>query len=341
MLLFPSLRLLPGAFVQCDLEFAHPLPSASQVRLHGSWDHERRVPLYLTFPHRGNWDISGIRCCVGDVSGFIRVSWTIPHQTSITVSPPTMVDSNLPLISSTQRPGDLTPDTIHRYGDPFDIKPYHPADGIKKIVWKAYAKSGQLLSRHPEPSMTPEGFVAICVFARSSDDDVCGQALAYTHALTELKLDIMVGCEGHRGRPLATDPDAARTLLIDSVWDADGSHDESRSADIQALIDSCSQGDNCVTLRSMVLFCSGSRLTTNADATSILAHASWLEEQGIEPVFFLTQPKDLRAPNARSLKDRAREWLVEPENDQQAPRSPSSYQSFLTTCLARQWEVFT
>lgn len=340
VLSFPALRLLPGALLECELDFVHHFTGSTQVRLHGSWNTQRRVPFDLTFPHRGNWDIHGIRCRVGDLSGFIRVSWTIPQQTSVTVSPSIPNDTNLPLVSSTQRPGDLTPDTVHRYGDPFDIKPYHPSDGMKKIVWKAYAKSGQLLSRHPEPSMTPEGFVAICVLARPEDDVVCGAALAYVEALIELKLEILVGCEGHNGRDLGTDVASAKTLLIDSVWDATNANEIVRVADLQAIIDHCSDGDSRITLRKIVIFCSGSRVSEHDDAHRILSHAAWLEAQGIEPIFFLTQPEAFVRRDTPRLSEKLRGLFVEPDEQLASLPSPSAYKGFLTTCAARQWEVF-
>ena len=264
----------------------------------------------------------------------------IPHQTSIVVAPAIPSDSQLPLISSTQRPGDMVPDAIHRHGDPFDIKPYHPADGINKIVWKAFAKSGQLLSRHAEPSMTPEGFVTICVFARPCDDELCGLALAYVSALEDLKLDILLSCEGHNGRLLGTDFDSSRILLIDSVWDSANSTGTSRIQDLQALIDKCGSGDTRVTVRKIALFCSGSRLTSQSEASQMLELATWLEERGIEPVFFLTQASAFVRREEASLRQRAERLLFEPSGSNTVQTTLFTYQGFLTTCLARQWEVF-
>jgi hypothetical protein len=332
--------LLPGVFLECSVEFAHPGSTPSIVRLFGSSSEQRRVPITLSFPHRGNWDVKAIQCCLGDTTGFVRLRWAVPMQSSIIVTPEIPINTDLPLISSTQRPDDSNPDTVHRYGDPFDIKPYHPADGIKKIVWKAFAKSGELLSRHPEPAMTPEGFVAVCVLARPLDDDLCGRALAYVAALKELKLDILVGCEGHGDREPGRDAHSSKTLLVDSVWDAAQSNHASLVTDIQAIIDESSQGSAHTNLRSLVLFCSGSRLTDKAESAAMIHLAQWLSAQAIEPVFFLTEPQMSHNGPVSPLRKRAQALLIEPHQPHARGASLEQYQQFLSTCLAQQWRVF-
>lgn len=339
VIILPPLKLLPGTYLECNLLFTHERSHQERVRLHGSWNSERRITIDTTFPHRGAWDITGIRCTLADITGFANVSWSIPHQTSVIVAPAIPLNTNLPLVSSTQRSGDLAPDTIHRYGDPYDIKPYHPSDGIKKIVWKAFAKSGELLSRHPEPSMTPEGFVAICILARAHEDEVCGKALAYIEALEELTLEVLVGCEGHNGRPLATSAASSKTLVIDSAWDSSRSDPASLLSDIQAVVDACARNDNQVTLRKMVLFCSGSRFITPRDVEQIIALGTWLESRGVEPVLFLTPPDRLRDSEATAMHTRLRSLVVQPELHENAAQSARCYQSFLSTCLSRQWEI--
>jgi hypothetical protein len=262
-------------------------------------------------------------------------------QSSIIVEPPIPPNTTLPLVSSTQRPGDLAPDAVHRLGDPFDIKPYHPSDGIKKIVWKAFAKSGELLARHPEPSMTPEGFVAICVLARPEDDDLCGKALSYITALKELTLDLLVGCQGHNGRPLGHDAETGKTLLIDSVWDAAKATPGTLQIDLQALIDTCTSSSSQMQLRKVVVFCAGSRLADLAESRSIVELATWLDSQSIEPVFFLSQPQSLTPHPVQSrLTQKAQAIFLERISDTPQTYSASYYQSFLSTCLSKQWEVF-
>jgi len=339
VLVLQPVRILPGTYLACSLEFDHEGSSPSVVKIFGSSSGERRVPLDLSLPHRGSWDVRGIRCVIRDIAGLAQFSWLIPVRSSILIAPPFISDTTLPLLSSTQRPGDLVTDMVHRHGDPFDIKPYHPSDGLKKIVWKAFAKSGELLSRHPEASMTPEGFVTIVVLARPQDDDLCGKAVAYVRSLKELKLDVVVGCEGSRGRALATDATQCEQLLIDSVWDAASTSQQSLIDATQQVLDYCRQQAQ-LSVRKLVLFVAGARVTDTLEADAIRHLAAWLGHQGIEPIFCLAEPKRLLIQSHPSLVRKTLGLFVSPSESESEHLSADNYRAFLTSCLARQWEVF-
>jgi len=231
-------------------------------------------------------------------------------------------------------------DTLNRQGDPFDIKPYHPSDGIKKIVWKAFAKSGELLSRHPEASMTPEGFVTIVTLARPQDDDVCSKVIAYTRALEELKLDLLITCEGAQGRPLARSSSECEELLIDSVWDARLSTSETLERDTNALLDWCAQSSSQIAVRKLLLFVSGARVADAAEAARVTALATWLSAQGIEPIFCVSEPAIYHDATRAGRLHTARSLFVAPERNTTTLSDIRDYQAFLTSCLSRNWEVF-
>ena len=333
-------RILPGFYLECSLDFAQEGTSPTALRISGASRFERKHHLDILFPHRGSWEIRGLRCHLRDSSGLAQFSWTIPQQNAIVIAPPRVRDSHLPLLSSTQRPGDLVTDAFNRQGDPFDIKPYHPSDGVKKIVWKAFAKSGELLSRHPEASMTPEGFVTIVVLARPEDDDLCGKVTAYVRALKELQLDVVVGCEGAGSRDVATDASSCQELLIDSVWDAEHSTATSIIADTQSILDYCTQSRLKITVRKMIIFVSGARVADTEQAKRIEALAQWLETCGIEPVFCLSEPGSLATEQSTGLRERAFSLFVAPPIDTRHVTSATHYRAFLSQCLAKQWEVF-
>jgi hypothetical protein len=229
---------------------------------------------------------------------------------------------------------------VHRQGDPFDIKPYHPSDGLKKIVWKAFAKSGELLSRHPEASMTPEGFVALFVIADRASDQLCGKALGYVNSLKELKLELLLGCQGQKGRPFGTDLETTQTLLIDSVWDANERGVSETIDDLQALLDTCVQLNQGSNVRRVVIFIDGARVGASDGSELLEALSNWLDTHGIEPVFFVSQPRYFSATSARSWSDKALKLVIEPSNNGEPQISAADYQRFLSTCVARQWEVY-
>ncbi len=334
------IRVLPGTWLEISPEFAHEQPAARALRISGASTHERKLHLDYIFPHRGAWDISALNCSLRDITGFARYSWSIPCTDVVTIYPPSVSDTTLPLLSSTQRPGDSVTDNLHRQGDPFDIKPYHPSDGIKKIVWKAFAKSGELLSRHPEASMTPEGFVTILTLARPEDDDICSKVVAYTRALEELKLDLLITCEGANGRPLARGSHECEELLIDSVWDSTRLTSTHLEQEANALLDWCTQGPGHITVRKMLIFVSGTRVADSHEATRITALATWLSAQGIEPVFCVAEPTQLQSASPTATMQRFTSLIVAPRETTANLIDARDYRAFLTKCLSNNWEVF-
>jgi hypothetical protein len=341
VIILSRIRLIPGMVLEVQPVSVHREIAIPTLRLLKGTETEHRITVDLVAPHRGNWDIHGVRCSLGDLTGFIRTTWNIPLETSLVVAPPEQPEALLPLISSTQRAGDLLADAVHRLGDPFDIKPYHPSDGVKKIVWKAFAKSGQLLSRHAEASMTPEGFVALFVLARTNDDEVCGKALAYINSLSELKLDLLLGCEGQGDRAAGYSNETSLDLLIDSTWDALESDQTSLNRDLQTLLDGCAQTGVGVNLRKIIIFCSGDRIAAPGGAELMRAIMAWMEIHQIEPVFFITQPRIDTTSERFSMLRRAKEVFFESDQNNKSSATTVGYQNFISECLARQWEVYT
>lgn len=334
----PSARILPFTLLEISLESPIAEFPKAALRVTGFSAEERRLTLDLAFPHRGSWEISAIHCELRDAAGLVRVVWRQAVTASVLVIPPAGEESRLPLVSSTQRPGDMVTDTQNRQGDPFDIKAYHPSDGLKKIVWKAFAKRGELLSRHPEASMTPEGFVVMLVLARPEDDNACSAALSYAQATSELGLDIVLGCEGIRGRSPARSVDAAQTLLVDAVWDAQASAGASIEPDTTELIDYCTGLAAGLRVRKLLLFCAGSRVS-GPDGARLLKLAAWLAAQGIEPIFALSAPARLADSRQRGFTRFLSPLILEEDRPTEAEVPAAGYQSFLAHCLSSQWEV--
>lgn len=333
-------KILPFFVLDLRLEFEHEGASPAIVRVSGFSQGERRTTIDISFPHRGSWDIRAVRCSLRDVTGLTRFNWNIPQQTAVTVAPPAVHDSHLPVLSSTQRPGDMTVDIFNRQGEPFDIKSYHPSDGVKKIVWKAFAKRGELLSRHPEASMTPEGFVVLFVIAGQEGDRACAQTAAYADSLARLNLEIIAGCEGSSGRSPARSPDTLKELLIDSVWDTSPKDKQHLRRDAAALLDYCSQLTPGITVSKLLLFTSAERVSTPEEAQELHELADWLSNQGIAPVFCLTAPSEFTQSLTPSKLSRISQLIITPEPPAYEEASGTSYNAFLSSCLHRQWEVY-
>lgn len=332
-------RILPFFSLDIALDFEHAGASPALARIYGLSRTERRTHLDISFPHRGSWNIRALSCVLHDVTGLCRFAWRIPIKTAITVAPPAVTESRLPVLSSTQRPGEMMIDIFNRQGEPFDIKSYHPSDGVKKIVWKAFAKRGELLSRHPEASMTPEGFVVVLVIAGPEGDTACAHAIAYTESLARLNLEIIASCEGASGRLPAHSPEAFKDLLIDSVWDTTPKERDHLRRDAVALLDYCGQLTPNITVSKLLLFASAERVSVPETAKEIQDLAEWLSGQGITPVFCLTTPSVFAAPKGTSTLDLATRLLVAPDQSSRSHVSRDAYNNFLSSCLRKQWEV--
>ena len=162
------------------------------------------------FPHRGFWTIHGLEFELSDALGFTRYRWVQPIHAGLEVSAPTIRVRPLPVLAASSQSGDHLHHIEERTGDLFDIKAYDPSDGIKKILWKTYAKSRELVVRRPEPAVVPEGEVAIYLVAGRDQDHVAGALQGYLQQLVENKIAVLFGTDGiPRDHPIAADPSAA------------------------------------------------------------------------------------------------------------------------------------
>jgi hypothetical protein len=340
-------RILPLFELQLKVEFEHEELGTCVHRIKGSARQGCFLNEQLSFPHRGLWGVRRVSLCLTDQFATTCFMWDLEGplvQQPITVHPPLTAEEGLPVLSSCQRSGDTVIDVHDRRGEHFDLKQYHPSDGMRKIVWKIYAKSGKLVSRHPEPSMTPEGQVAAFCLAGLEDDAVCSSLLAYLRRLETLELEIFFGCEGMPAGQLARTAQAARQLLIASVWQTASSTKASLVCDLENFLAALGRSLQQDAVRRVLLFCGATRLRSQGMRDSFLACGAVLASMNIEPVFFVTAPQTgggaLPADSANDdITSRFLRLLL---HDRSAPdRRPDLYPSFLSACLANHWQVMT
>jgi hypothetical protein len=147
-------------------------------------------------PHRGLWNLEALEFTLGDTLGFNRLSWLLPMDKCIEVSAKNIPIHPLPIVSASVSAGDTLNQLQERSGDLFDIKQYDPSDGVKRILWKTYAKSGLLVVRRPEPAVIPEGKVAIYLIAERNDDHVAGAFQSYLQELYNNQIIVIFGTDG-------------------------------------------------------------------------------------------------------------------------------------------------
>lgn len=176
------------------------------------------------FPHRALWDLSHLELTVADAFGLTRLRWnqTISAQFEISAKP--IPIEALPLTISSAQSGDHLNQNVERAGDLYDIKAYDPSDGTKHILWKTYAKSGQLVVRRPEPAVIPEGEVALYLVAGKDDDDLAAALLDYAGQLNRRNILTFFSTDGLNGE-IFDRLDKINTAINESVW-----HEEAGSA---------------------------------------------------------------------------------------------------------------
>lgn len=287
----------------------------------------------VRFPHRGAWEIEGAELSVSDLFGFFRSRWVVEQARELPILPPQEPSDRFPVVSSSERPGDDVPHARNRQGDPYELKPYHPADGMRKIVWKIFAKRGELVSRHPEASMSPEGQTLIYAFTERSDDDACGLALDYVRRLSELNLDVYfstAGASSVSGPRVVHERSQAVDLVLRSVWEQPRPQEE-----LDHLVTAAARAQGReVDIRAIVLLCSMSRFVSEAAVAQVMTVGDHLVAKGIAPVIFIAGERVARAAEGRSLLA----WWFYGQS-QKAQRA-TAYQSFLTRASQRGWEVY-
>lgn len=181
-------------------EFLHRGADSSLHLVKGKDNGEMRHLIdTVSFAHRGYWPVQRLALSLGDSLGLTRLSWTLAVESGVEVSAATIPIRDIPVVAASARAGDQLSETRDRAGDLFDIKAYDPSDGVRKILWKTFAKSGQLVVRRPEPAVIPEGEVAIYLVAGIFDDHVAGALQSYLQQLEANQITILFGTDGLSG----------------------------------------------------------------------------------------------------------------------------------------------
>ena len=229
----------------------------------------------ISFPFRGYWKIDFFEVIIQDrlnlsIATFNYKIWS----EQITVNPQKTKNLNLPIICSTFRQGDILPSQEKPQGDYYDLKKYHPSDGIKKIIWKIYAKSGNLISRHPEKSATPEGKVIIYGNFLEKDDKIASICLKYINILEENNLIPIFNCRGNKNN-IIEGYSNAKDIMLNSVFNPE-LNTTNVLKDLERILESCKN----LHIKDLVIF-SGNYLK---DFETI---EKYLLSKKIKPIFFL------------------------------------------------------
>lgn len=309
-----AIKVTPLFLLEISLRFENAGAAAECLRLTGWSGSDRLLVQGISFPHRGEWRVREIQFNFGDQLGFAALRWKLNSSSlacSFRVYTPEAEPRVLPVLSSASRAGDAISDVDTRQGELYDLKQYHPSDGVRRILWKKYAKTGELISRHPERAMTPEGLVVLFCVADKFDDDVCAAYHAYLKVLEEQQLEIMAGCEGMLQRNTARSARQAEELCVDSVWDC-GTHDPAAlKRDFSRLLNSVGSQYR---IERVVVFIGVERLRCADGAQLCALLGESLAEIGAKPVFVPVFPDysarihDLAAQRGSPISQNGTRW---------------------------------
>ena len=341
------LSVPPLYSLKIKMHFLNTGLEASTHELIGSSSKERRFIETIKFPHRGNWEVKELALNFGDNFGLSSVSWKIPlTNCTFRVYPGGEHQRQIPIVSSTQRSGDELEHPTQRTGDPLDLKPYHPSDGVRRILWKVFAKSGQLITRHPEKSMTPEGKIFSLILAGPKDDSSCQMALNHLTKIEELSLENWSSCLGTRveGLKPQSGVDAVADLAIDTAWAAQklintNSIANSIKTEIQYLLSNI-PSDNSE-LSSIYLFIGKSILSSEQHLRDLKEVGSWLNSRHIDPIFCVEE-QELRSNTlnpTQTKMDFFKKIFFDSPKSELDIEALKYYPEFLKICAQTGWQV--
>ncbi len=326
------------------LRFAHGNLLLPTHLLKGRPRGDRLITQPLRFPHRGVWEVSEAELTFGDQLGLTSLRWTIKSDLisqPFEVFPPRLSSTRLPVLCSCFRPGEDVIDTKERQGEPFDLKRYHPSDGMRKIAWKLFARSGVLMSRHPEPAASPEGQVAIFCLAAPEEDQVCSSAAAYMRELESRDLRILFACQGMEDAAVLSAEEAEKAM-VESAWRASGLQGAALNRALSKFLDRVREELRGGHLERVLIFTAADRLE-NPRGTAILTDlGDLLENRGIKPAFFLIgEPRSKSGAAARSSAGNGllQRWFFISTGEVSSPRKTSHSPDFLNTSVRKHWAV--
>ncbi|MCB9029569.1 MAG: DUF58 domain-containing protein [Deltaproteobacteria bacterium] len=317
--------------------FSEDSIQTTTFQLKGSSDKARLITENLVFPHRGEWKVEKILFSFEDLFGLSKLSWEIQtHSAAFRIFPKRKLFQALPILSSSQTVGDTIQSHQERTGDPFDLKKYHPSDGMRKILWKVYAKSGELISRHPERSMTPEGKVLIFAAATRRDDDTVSMALQYMESLDELDLDVYFASLGLKKseQQIAITPDQAENQALQTAFEANFKPEEALIRDVQELVDFTNNSSDSSTISHLLVFTSEQSAREVGSIEALQALGNYLNLQQIQPIFIIREEKQSPSKSSRSKFHHFIYDETTPELN-----NPEHFPRFLKDCAEADWEV--
>ncbi|MCI5106249.1 MAG: DUF58 domain-containing protein [Pseudomonadales bacterium] len=143
----PALNYLP--LIRLDWRVVYPDCMETRIRLNADQEmSEELLPRQRCLTEKVTRQFT-----VSDVLGFCRFSWRQNQIIQCLALPQTNTMKSMPLLRSMTSEDGIPNPAGAPEGDRMEIRRYAPGDSVRDIMWKAYARSGQLNVRLAEKSV--------------------------------------------------------------------------------------------------------------------------------------------------------------------------------------------
>ena len=132
----------------------------------------------VVFSRRGHWKTIKREFWISDTFGICRVRFTREMEIDL------LVEANTgklaaPVFALGMQDGGESPHPMGKpYGDRVDIRNYAPGDPVRYILWKTYARTGELVVRNPERALKPAERILAYLISSARDSASAGAAQA-------------------------------------------------------------------------------------------------------------------------------------------------------------------
>lgn len=169
---------------------------------------------FVRFSRRGEWTEVCREIIVEDPFGFTQIKFRHTLAGQIQVSPDVGKLNASVLVQGFQSGGDFSHPEGEAVGDRIDLRNYVPGDPVRYILWKVYARTGQLVVRQPERAFQPANRLSLFLISHPADVAAAGAAW-YTIQNNLLGADWRFGVDG--SEDFTCERDAALDEIIRST----------------------------------------------------------------------------------------------------------------------------
>ena len=187
----------PTALVHRQVRWRQP-----EVHLHELISTGAGLEELISLRRRGRVSEVERTLSVEDIFGFCKVSWVWRQPAELTVLPRSVTISATPL-QQLQEGEELYDPDGHPEGDLVELRRYQEGDPLKLVMWRLYARSGQLMVRSPERALSLKKDLVAYVLAHPSDEPSASTVRAYLErGLFGERFELFAdGCSGSAESP--------------------------------------------------------------------------------------------------------------------------------------------